>query len=86
MMDLWNVDYMAPDSMEESMVNIVLPILDKAVVNNLQEYLLREHSMYYIVVLFHKDIQACPCQSILKYQILFYWGIWYINNIGTSKQ
>jgi selenocysteine lyase/cysteine desulfurase len=55
LMDLWNVDSLVPDSMEEFMVNIALPISDKAVANGLKEYLLREHNMY-IRILFREDI------------------------------
>jgi selenocysteine lyase/cysteine desulfurase len=55
LMDLWNADSLVPDSMEEFMVNIALPISDKAVANDLKEHLLREHNMY-IVILFYEDI------------------------------
>jgi hypothetical protein len=48
LMDLWKVDAMAPNSMEEFMINILLPeaIHTQEMATELMNYLLREHQMY----------------------------------------
>jgi selenocysteine lyase/cysteine desulfurase len=53
-MDIWNVGAMAPDSLEEFMINIMLPISDVSVANELMYHSLRKHNMY-IRVLYDKE-------------------------------
>jgi selenocysteine lyase/cysteine desulfurase len=49
LMDLWKVQAMVPDSMEEFMINILLPTQNATVAKGLQEFLLEQHNMYIIV-------------------------------------
>lgn len=50
LMKLWNVDALAPDSLEDYMINIGLPISDMEVGVAMKEYLLEHHNIYMLVL------------------------------------
>ena len=53
LLELWNTAPLVPESMEEFMINVGLPISDPTVAKELQQDLLEQHGMYAIVVQDH---------------------------------
>jgi selenocysteine lyase/cysteine desulfurase len=49
LMSLWDVPAMAPESLEEFMINIALPLTDVATAKGLHAYLLSDHNMYAVI-------------------------------------